>query len=121
MNSFDDTPHYFIAVSETHLGLGHIGNLNVYVDLNNQTADVGILIGQKKIWGQGYGIEAWNAVCHYLLHELGLRKVTAGTSANNIGMRNIMERAGMISDGRKVRQLVIEGKEIDMIYSALFR
>ncbi len=121
MKSFDGTPHYFIAISETHQGLGHIGNLNVYVDQNNQSADVGILLGHREIWGQGYGVEVWTAVCDYLLHNLGLRKITAGTSANNIGMRNIMKRTGMVEDGQRKRQLLIEGEEIDIVYAALFK
>ena len=121
MESFAGSPHYFIAITEKDQNLGHIGNMNVYVDENNSAADVGILLGHKQIWGHGYGVEVWNAVCRYLPLDLNLRKVTAGTSANNMGMRGIMHRSGMTDDGIRRRQLVMEGQEIDIIYGALFR
>ena len=81
--SFAGTPHYFWAVVACDVALGHIGNVNAYVDPTNRVADVGILIGERRVWGAGYGSEAWQAVCGFLLDELELRKVTAGTLATN--------------------------------------
>lgn len=121
MDSFSGSPHYFIAIVAKEADLGHIGNMNVYVDENNLVADVGILLGDKKVWGRGYGTEAWKAVCEYLLLGLELRKVTAGTSANNAGMRGIMHRTGMVDDGKRERQFMIGGQEVDVVYAALFR
>src|SRR5437762_2899726 len=72
--SFDRTPHYFWAILSRDSTLGHIGNINAYVDLHNKTADVGIIIGERAVWGRGYGGEAWQAVCRFLLDEGGIRK-----------------------------------------------
>ena len=119
--SFSGTPHYFWAIVVTDGTLGHIGNINAYVDTENQVADVGILIGEKGLWGQGYGLEAWKSVCDYLLGEGGMRKVTAGTLAVNTGMRKIMERAGMVEDGRRHRHYIFEAREVDVIHGAIFR
>src|SRR5207244_1087643 len=94
--SFAGTPHYFWAALADDLG--HIGNLNAYVDLRHGVADVGILIGQSAAQGQGYATEAWLAACDFLLRERGLRKVTAGTIAPNQPMLRLMERAGMVPD-----------------------
>lgn len=116
--SFAGPPHFFWAI-ETET-LGHIGNINAYLDLPNRTADVGILIGHRESWGHGFGLEAWMLVAQYLFEVQGIRKLTAGTAANNIGMIKIMERAGMQADGRRVRQLVIEGAEVDVVYAAIF-
>jgi ribosomal-protein-alanine N-acetyltransferase len=121
MDSFARSPHYFIAIITKNSDHGHIGNMNVYVDERNEIADIGILLGDKSIWGQGYGVEAWSAACRFLLLSLNLRKVTAGTSALNAGMIGIMRRANMVDDGRKTRQLLIEGQETDVVYTALFR
>jgi RimJ/RimL family protein N-acetyltransferase len=118
--SFVGTPHHFWAILVSGSQLGHIGNINAYVDEKNRLADVGILIGEKTAWGQGYGLEAWIAVCMHLLNEQGVRKVTAGTSAANKGMLRIMEKSGMVADGRRVRQYIFEGKETDIIHMALF-
>ena len=119
--SFIDSPHIFWAVTAVDPSLGHIGNMNAHIDAVNSTADVGILIGERTIWGNGYGLEAWVAVCHYLLRDVGIRKVTAGTIAANKGMIRIMEKAGMVADGRRIRQCVIGESEEDIIHAALFK
>lgn len=119
--SFTNTPHYFWAITTIDPTIGHCGNINAYINTANSVADVGILIGERTLWGKGYGAEAWIAVCDYLLWEVGMRKVTAGTIATNGGMLSIMEKAGMVADGRRSRQCVVEGREEDIVHFALFR
>ena len=92
--SFRGTPNHFWAIEAD--GLGHIGNLNAYV--RGATADLGILVGERDAWGQGYGSEAWNAACAYLLGEGGCEAVTAGTRLDNDAMRCVMRRAGMAEE-----------------------
>jgi len=121
MRSFDHTPNFFWALIARDVDLGHIGNINAYVDVSNNVADVGILIGEKQAWKRGFGLEAWTAVCDYLLHVANLRKITAGTLAVNSGMLQIMRRAGMIEDGRRIGHCLYEGREVDVIHMALFR
>jgi len=119
--SFNGTPNYFWAITAKDSKIGHIGNMNAYVDVANKVADVGILIGEKAIWGCGYGTEAWAAVCRYLLDEEGMHKVGAGTMAVNKGMLRIMAKAGMIDDGVRKRHFLFEGQEVDLIHKAFFK
>ena len=122
--SFAGTPHRFWAIIADDSDIPdsrHIGNINAYIDPLNGVADVGILIGQRGAWGQGYGIEAWTAICRHLLCECGLRKITAGTLSVNTPMLRLMARAGMREDGRRIRQYLFEGQEVDIVYTALFR
>jgi len=119
--SFEGTPNLFWAVLAREPQFGHIGNLSVYVDPPNLVADVTILIGEKKVWNRGFGSEAWAAVCDYLLGEGGMRKVTAGTLAENTGMIGVMRRTGMVDDGRRIRQCLLDGCEVDVVHYALFR
>jgi RimJ/RimL family protein N-acetyltransferase len=121
LRSFSGSPHYFWAITVIANDFDHIGNINAYVDYNNQIADVGILIGEKRAWKQGYGLEAWNAVCNCLLNSIGMRKVHAGTMANNAPMLSIMSRSGMREDGRRHKHYLFQGSEIDIVYSALFK
>jgi ribosomal-protein-alanine N-acetyltransferase len=117
--SFVGGPHHFWAIVAEELG--HIGNLNAYVNQVHGTADVGILIGERSAQGRGYATEAWVAVCDYLLRTAGLRKVTAGALAVNQPMIRLMERVGMRDDGRRVRQQIWNGAEVDVVHAALFR
>jgi len=118
--SFAGTPNHFWAVELRHDGNTHIGNINAYVDPVHRVADVGIMIGDKSCWGQGYGSEAWTAVIRWLFNRAGMRKVTAGTLACNAGMLAVMEQAGMVEDGRRVRHLMVDGLEMDVVHKALF-
>lgn len=117
--SFKDTPHYFWAIEEIQSNLGHIGNLNAYIDVNNSVADLGILIGEIKARNQSYGLEAWIGVCDYLFGK-ATRKITAGALAVNKPMIRLMERSGMIEDGVRRRHYLWEGHEVDVIHMALF-
>lgn len=119
--SFAGTPNYFCAIVERDERPRHIGNISVYVSPSHSVADVGIMIGEKALWGRGYASEAWNAICDYLLKVLVIRKVTAGTLSANSSMLKVMQRGGMVEDGRRVRHCLFEGKEVDMVHTALFR
>lgn len=121
LRSFEGTQHHFWAILQKGPELLHVGNINAYVDPPNGVADIGVLIGDKGVWGRGYGSEAWMAVCRFLLDERGLRKVTGGTLSSNIGMLAIMRRAGMSPDGVRLRHVVVDGEPVDMVHMALFR
>lgn len=118
--SFAGTPHLFYAIVAKAPDLGHVGNLNVYFDERHGTADIGILLGERKTWGHGYGREAWDAMLRHLLDDRKVRKVTGGCIADNVAMVRIMEGCKMLPDGRRSRQYVYDGKEVDLVYFAAF-
>ena len=119
--SFIGTPHYYWAIVTRSPGPCHIGNITAYLTPEHGIADIGIMVGEKSSWGAGYGGEAWMAVCDYLLREVGVRKLTAGTLSVNRGMLSIMNRVGMQSDGVRVAHYLIGGDAVDMVHAALFR
>jgi len=118
--SFADGPSHLWAIVEKQQRLGHIGNINSAVDAPNRTADIAILIGDRKAWRQGLGAEAWTAAVDYLLGAGGMRKVTAGAMAENKAMLKIMENAGMAEEGRRRGQFVLDGRAVDAILTARF-
>jgi ribosomal-protein-alanine N-acetyltransferase len=119
--SFDGSANYFWAMVAKDPALGHFGNMNAYVDERHGVVDVGILVGERSVWGKGYGTEAWVGVLDFLLRTRGFRKVTAGTLSVNHGMRKIMERSGMEPDGVRSGQYVFEGAAVDVVHAAAFR
>ena len=119
--SFADTPNYFWAIEETTNDLGHVGNINAYVNQINGLADLGILIGLPQAKGKGYGQEAWAGVCGFLFQEIGLRKITAGVLAVNRPMLTLARQVGMVEDGVRRRHYLCDGMEVDVIHLALFR
>lgn len=118
--SYENSKNYFWAIEiYQDSKWKHIGNINAYIDTNNKLADVGILIGEKSEWGKGYGLIAWQEVCRYLLFQCNMRKVTGGTMSINKGMLKIMERTGMIEDGKRLYQYLCEDQEVDICHYAL--
>ena len=119
--SFKGTPHYFWAVTTIDPALGYIGTMNAHVYPRHRQADIGILLGERSAWGKGFGLEAWSAACDYLFRKAGMRKITAGALSVNSRMLSLMKRAGMVPDGRRVRQCIFEGNEVDVIHMAMFK
>lgn len=120
-HSFQNTENYFWAIEIFNENNWiHVGNINSYVNKKNNVADIGILIGEKSVWGKGIGYIAWKAVCDYLLNEQRIRKVTGGTLSANKAMLKIMQRSGMIEDGRRVRHYICDSEEVDICHYALF-
>lgn len=120
LSSFDGTDNLFLSVRERNSGEA-IGTMTVYVSRHHQTADVGIMLGAQSVWGRGYGQDAWATLVDWLIDEVGLRKVTAGTLACNKGMVKLMERSGMLHEATRRQQELVNGRPEDIVYHARFR
>jgi RimJ/RimL family protein N-acetyltransferase len=118
--SFKDSSDCFLAIEADDPELGHIGNIGVAVDTNNDVGDVSIIVGEKKAWRTGLASKAWCCVVNELLDVHGLRKVTAGTMATNDAMLRLMLKSKMQIEATRRRQLMWEGREVDMVYAAIF-
>jgi len=118
--SFEGTPNNFWAIVLINQEK-HIGNFTTYKDTYNNVVSTSILIGERTLCGQGYGLEAREAMFSYLFREEKVRKITSGTLSVNKAMIRLMEKSNMIEDGRRKRHCIWRGKEVDIIYAALFR
>lgn len=120
LNGFKGTNSLFLSIRVTDSN-AMIGTMTAYLNQDHQTGDMGLLIGRRDLWGLGYGQEAWNALGTWLLETRKLRKLTAGTASENLGMRRIMERFGMHHEATKERQEIIDGFPQDLVFYAKFR
>lgn len=118
--SFHGSPHEFLAIEAYEEGLGHIGNIAVAVDIENRVGDISIIVGEQRARGHGLGTGAWCTVVDTLLAGGRLRKVTAGTMATNAPMLRLLNRSGMHIEGRRARQFLLDGTEVDLILAARF-
>ena len=72
-----------------------IGTMTAYTNLKNKTADIGILIGEKKFLGKGFGADAWKTLISYLFKFKRLNEITAGTKSKNLQMIKVFKIGGM--------------------------
>ena len=96
----------------------HIGNIKIGpIDVNNKSAELSYLIGNKSFWGKGYATEAINLCVDYCFETLGLHKVQAGCFEKNIGSQKALLKSGFELEGRlRQRILDIDGDRQDHLW-----
>lgn len=118
--TFEGAENLFLSIADAETGRA-IGTMTVYVSLPHNTADMGIMVGDPAVWGRGFGQAAWSMMADWLLESGGVRKLTAGALACNVGMIRLMERSGMQHEATRHAQEIVEGRAEDILYYARFR
>ncbi len=93
-NTFDGIKNIGWAIISDSV---HIGNITAHID-EKGSVELALLIGEKSVWGKGYGTDAWRSVCNYFLKQDRIKRIKAGTVLSNTGMRKIMMRCGMTEE-----------------------
>lgn len=119
LETFLNTSNLFFSVRTKADDLA-VGTMTAYVSVPHGTADIGILIGQKSVWGTGVGQDAWDTLLNWLIDQRRVRKVTAGTLSSNKAMIVIMERSGMHREAVRPKQEMLDGEPVDLHYYGKF-
>lgn len=102
-------------------GEQHIGSVGLMqLDYRNQQAELGIVIGEKSQWAQGYGREAIGLLLHYAFTELNLNRVYLRVDAGHSPAIRCYLSCGFREEGR-MREAVYHhgGFEDQLIMSVL--
>lgn len=99
----------------------YIGNLQLSnIDLHDRKAELGILIGEKNLWGKGYGTEAVELAVRLAFEGLNLNRVYLRTLTSNKRARRCYEKVGFKEEGILRQDGFCKGKYADrVIYSIL--
>lgn len=119
VNSYKDGSHIW-AIHRLDVKK-HIGNLTATYDAPNRLADVGILIGEADQWGRGYGAEAWNAACSWLLGDGDVRKLEAGCMRSNEAMMKIIRKSGFKQEGERANHFLAGGSPVSAMLYGRFK
>lgn len=110
----EDNSHVFSIVDlKTDEAIGRCMFFNV--DAINRTAMLGIVIGEKRRWGQGYGQEAVRLLLDYGFNLLNLNSVMLGTYSFNERAIRCYEQVGFQRIGRRREARIIAGEKHDLI------
>ena len=115
--SFAGGPNLYWAVERIADEL-HLGSITAIVDAHQKSADLGIVIGEA---GQGCGSEAWGLALDYGFKRLSLRKITGGAVARNEAMLRIFRRWGMVLEGTRRQQELLDDGPADLLLYGLLR
>ena len=98
-----------------------VGTLKLYdLDPLARRASIGILVGERRVWGKGIATSAIRAASRYVFETLGFNKMTAGYLASNRGMHHAFHRNGFRIEGVLRRQVFFGGRLDDHIMVAKF-
>lgn len=64
-------------------------------------------------WGKGYATEALKEMIRFGFQDMNLHRIEAGCAVENIGSIKVLEKAGMIREGRTRKLLPIRGAWMD--------
>lgn len=116
----DDDRVLFLAIHD--LGLGrHVGNIKLGpVDRPHRLGEIGLMIGDRAAWNRGIGTAAIRLVMAIAKHELGLRRLTAGCYASNVGSAKAFEKAGFRVEAVRPAHFLLDGRPEDLILLGAF-
>lgn len=94
----------------------HIGNTSLQqVDSLSRSAEFAIVMGSKDHWGKGFALEAAQGLLAHGFDAMNLRRIAAGTSAQNLPMIKLAQRLGMKEEGTRREAMFKDGKYHDVI------
>lgn len=103
-------------------GSKHIGNVTLHmIDWRNRHAEIGILIGDKKMQGKGYATEVIKIVADYAFNKLNFHKLCAGMVKDHKASKRVFEKTGFKAEGLLREYFYLDGKYFDCYRLGLLR
>jgi len=89
----------------------HVGNVKLGpIHRIHRRADIGIMVGDKRFWGKGYGSEAMALMLEYGFKRLNLHKITLGVYADHAPAVRSYQKLGFVIEGTFKEQLFRDGR-----------
>lgn len=114
-----DLRTFAIIVREGQRLIGTVSLM--HIDHQHGSAELGIAIGDKSAWGQGYGSEATRLMTEFGFTFLGLHTIYLRHVAFNERGHRAYLRAGYRVAGRIREAYMFNGKRYDVIYMDMTR
>ena len=86
-----------------------------------QSAEIGIYIGEKARWHQGYGSDAVMTLALILFRHLGMQRVGFTTGSHNIRMQKLLEKLGVTLEGVIRKERFMHGRYYDTLRLGMLR
>ena len=100
----------------------HIGNCGIHeASPETRAASVGIMIGEKDCWGQGYGTDAMRTMLRFGFEEMNLHRIELDVYAFNERARASYRKCGFVDEVLKRSEVFREGRYIDVVTMGVLR
>ena len=91
------------------------------VNWRERSGDLGISIGAKEYWNQGYGTEVMRLLLQHGFNTLNLNRIALEVFENNPRAIRAYEKAGFVHEGRKRQGMYKDGRYIDILLMSVLR
>ncbi len=98
-----------LTKTDTPIGTICLTDINEY----HQIADFGILLGEKKEWGKGYGSETVSLFLKYIKENTNLYKITAEIEEGNLGIERVLIKNGFVFEALHTESRIKNKKRIN--------
>jgi len=110
---------FVIADKVTEDYMGQIDLINI--DWKNRAAEIGIVIGEEKYRGKGFGSEALHLLQEFVFNRLNLNRLEIKVHSNNTKAHRCYLNSGFKEEGRLRQGFYIHGKYIDNIVLSMLK
>jgi RimJ/RimL family protein N-acetyltransferase len=101
---------------------GLIGQCGLFnADWTARHAELGIAIGDRDYWGQGYGRDAVRVILDYTFRIRNLRRVWLEVHSDNERAIRAYRACGFVEEGRQREHLWLSGRYVDNVLMGVLR
>ncbi len=99
-----------------------VGNCGLFgIDWQNRYAEIGIHIGEKGYWNQGFGTKAMQLIMKHGFDNLNLHRLWLRVFENNTGAIRSYEKAGFTKEGTFLQAKYLDGKYINVLIMSMLK
>jgi len=99
-----------------------VGNSGLLeIDWQNRLAEIGIHIGEKSYWNQGFGTKVLRLMLKHGFENLNLHRIWLRVFENNQRALHAYEKAGFTLEGKFREAQFIEGKYVDVMIMSMLQ
>jgi len=100
----------------------HVGNIGIHrIEPIARSAEIGILIGERDVWGRGIGTEAIGLLAGHAFLRLNLNRLYAGAHEANAGCLRAFEKNGFRREGVARQAMYVGGAYGNVVNLGLLR
>ena len=114
-----DRWHFVICLLDGGQAIGVIELF--HLDETDGSAGMGIVIGEKSLWGQGYGTDSLNALLDFGFGELRLERIWLEVNDDNVRGKRSYEKCGFKLEGTQRHAMYRDGQYRDIDLMSILR